>query len=154
VIPANDNTGREVATDAYRAECEAIRDSLNAIGSVLIVIEGERGTDLSVSVPDEMRPFLPDLLRRLALREEARGLRDCAPALLCPVCVRSRFVREQNDGRMPAPGDYVVCSVCASFLRVLLELHEVGEMPDSTRIQLCTIRESIQAGHVTKAIDL
>jgi hypothetical protein len=141
--------------EAYCAECEAIRDMLKAIGCILIVIEGERGTDISVRVPDDMRAFLPDLLRRLARREELRREKESGRALLCPVCALSRFIREQNDGAKPVPGDNVVCANarCASFLRVdssghmrLLELQDVGEWPDDTRIQMCAIREAVTSG--------
>lgn len=58
----------------YEPECVELQERLIASGVVLIVIQGERGSGISVRCDDQFQYGLPDMLESIArdLRAELR----------------------------------------------------------------------------------
>lgn len=137
----------------YDLAAEELRRKFAADACMLIVLSGNKGTGVSMSMPDDLREHIPALFRAIAQEWEDALIMERS-ALRCPVCrtMLSFSPRHQlnpfNDLRS---GSLTVCANCASFItfaesetwRVLTE-EELAEMPDAVRIELSRTRRSIE----------
>lgn len=150
--------GRKVVSIAepnseYDLATEELRRRFEAEACIMIVISGNRGTGVSMKMPDDLREHIPSLFRAIA-REWEDALMMEQNALLCPVCRTGLSFDPRhplNPHNMPRPGCLTVCADCTSFLaldasmiwRVLTE-EELADMPDEHRNELIRTRREIE----------
>lgn len=137
----------------YDLATEELRRRFEAEACIMIVISGNRGTGVSMKMPDDLREHIPSLFRNIA-REWEDALMMERSALMCPVCRMGLSFDPRhplNPNNAPRPGCLTVCAECASFItldasmtwRVLTE-EELADMPDEKRNTLIRTRREIE----------
>lgn len=151
--------GRKVVNIAepnseYDLATEELRRRFEAEACIMIVIAGNRGTGVSMKMPDDLRAHIPTLFRNIAQEWEDALIMERS-ALQCPVCRTGlsfdpRHPRHSHN--LPRPGCMTACAECASFIvldasgwRVLTE-EELADMPDEFRNTLIRTRREIERG--------